>query len=67
MHNDGRILTPRVHASVFVAEGARIYGDVEIGAGSSIWFNAVIRGSGGRLFNGEDCRLLGGVRHAVFI
>jgi len=37
-------ITPRIHPSVFVAEGAQIIGDVEIGAGSSVWFNAVIRG-----------------------
>src|SRR5512141_914309 len=37
-------ITPRLHLSVFVAEGARIIGDVEIGEGSSVWFNAVIRG-----------------------
>lgn len=35
---------PRIHESVFIADGARIIGDVEIGAGSSIWFNAVVRG-----------------------
>ncbi|MEO0531335.1 MAG: gamma carbonic anhydrase family protein [Planctomycetota bacterium] len=35
---------PRLHESVFVADGARIIGDVEIGADSSVWFNAVIRG-----------------------
>jgi carbonic anhydrase/acetyltransferase-like protein (isoleucine patch superfamily) len=35
---------PRLHESVFVAEGARIIGDVEIGADSSVWFNAVVRG-----------------------
>jgi len=35
---------PRIHESVFVAEGARIIGDVEIGADSSVWFNAVVRG-----------------------
>jgi gamma-carbonic anhydrase len=35
---------PRLHPSVFVAEGARIIGDVEIGKNSSIWFNVVIRG-----------------------
>ncbi len=39
-----RGVLPRLDASVFVAEGARIVGDVEIGAGSSVWFNAVIRG-----------------------
>jgi carbonic anhydrase/acetyltransferase-like protein (isoleucine patch superfamily) len=35
---------PRLGPSVFVAEGARIIGDVEIGESSSVWFNAVIRG-----------------------
>jgi carbonic anhydrase/acetyltransferase-like protein (isoleucine patch superfamily) len=35
-------LVPQIHESVFVADGARIYGDVEIGEGSSVWFNAVI-------------------------
>ena len=37
-------ITPLLHPSVFVAEGARIIGDVEIGEDSSVWFNAVIRG-----------------------
>jgi len=36
--------TPRIHASAFVAPTAVIIGDVEIGAESSIWFGAVIRG-----------------------
>jgi gamma-carbonic anhydrase len=35
---------PRVHESVFAADGARVIGDVEIGEGSSLWFNAVVRG-----------------------
>jgi carbonic anhydrase/acetyltransferase-like protein (isoleucine patch superfamily) len=35
---------PRLHPSVFVAEGARIIGDVEIRESSSVWFNTVIRG-----------------------
>jgi gamma-carbonic anhydrase len=38
----GRI--PKLHASVFVADGAKIIGDVEIGEQSGIWFNVVIRG-----------------------
>jgi gamma-carbonic anhydrase len=37
-------ITPRIHPSAFVAEGAQIIGDVEIGADSSVWFNTVIRG-----------------------
>lgn len=35
---------PRLHPSVFVTEGCYIIGDVEIGAGSSVWFGSVIRG-----------------------
>jgi carbonic anhydrase/acetyltransferase-like protein (isoleucine patch superfamily) len=35
---------PTLHATVFVAEGARVIGDVEIGEQSSVWFNAVVRG-----------------------
>jgi len=37
-------VSPRLHPSVFVAEGARIIGDVEVGESSSVWFNAVLRG-----------------------
>jgi carbonic anhydrase/acetyltransferase-like protein (isoleucine patch superfamily) len=37
-------ITPKLHPSVFVAEGAQIIGDVEIGRDSSVWFNTVIRG-----------------------
>jgi gamma-carbonic anhydrase len=35
---------PRLHPSVFVAEGARIIGDVEIKEKSSVWFNTIVRG-----------------------
>ncbi|WP_321391912.1 gamma carbonic anhydrase family protein [Emcibacter sp.] len=35
---------PTVHETAFIAPGARIIGDVHIGAGSSIWFNCVLRG-----------------------
>src|SRR5690242_2923137 len=34
----------RIHPSVFLAAGAHVVGDVEIGAHSSVWFNAVLRG-----------------------
>lgn len=34
---------PRIDGSVFVAPGAQIFGNVEIGAESSIWPNVVIR------------------------
>jgi carbonic anhydrase/acetyltransferase-like protein (isoleucine patch superfamily) len=35
---------PRIEASAFIAPTAVIIGDVEIGAESSIWFGAVLRG-----------------------
>jgi carbonic anhydrase/acetyltransferase-like protein (isoleucine patch superfamily) len=35
---------PKLAPDVFLAPGAHVIGDVEIGNKSSIWFNAVIRG-----------------------
>jgi carbonic anhydrase/acetyltransferase-like protein (isoleucine patch superfamily) len=35
---------PRLHPSVFLADGARVIGDVDLAAGVGIWFNAVVRG-----------------------
>jgi carbonic anhydrase/acetyltransferase-like protein (isoleucine patch superfamily) len=35
---------PKLHETVFVADGAKIIGDVEIGEHCGIWFNAVVRG-----------------------
>jgi gamma-carbonic anhydrase len=45
----GRILAfrdqfPRIASDAFIAPDATVIGDVEIGAGSSIWFNCTIRG-----------------------
>lgn len=36
--------TPILHASAFVAPGAVIVGDVELGEGASFWFGCVARG-----------------------
>ncbi len=35
---------PKIDQNVFIAEGAKIIGEVEIGEDSSIWFNCVLRG-----------------------
>ena len=35
---------PKLGERVYIAEGAQIIGDVEIGDHSSVWFNSVIRG-----------------------
>jgi carbonic anhydrase/acetyltransferase-like protein (isoleucine patch superfamily) len=37
-------IAPKIAEDVFIAPGAVIVGDVEIGPGSSVWFNAVLRG-----------------------
>ncbi|WP_341974900.1 gamma carbonic anhydrase family protein [Microbacterium sp. LWO13-1.2] len=36
--------TPSIADATFVAEGARIVGDVSLAAGVSVWYNAVLRG-----------------------
>ncbi|MBN2177811.1 MAG: gamma carbonic anhydrase family protein [Deltaproteobacteria bacterium] len=48
---------PRVDVTVFVAEGACIYGDVEIGEGASVWFNAVLRGDEGKISIGNKTNI----------
>ena len=35
---------PQIHPTAFIEESAQIIGDVVIGEGSSVWFNAVVRG-----------------------
>lgn len=37
-------ISPRCAASVYVADGAKVIGDVEVGEDSSIWFNTIVRG-----------------------
>ncbi|MEK2645576.1 gamma carbonic anhydrase family protein [Bdellovibrio sp. BCCA] len=39
-----RGMSPVVAENVFIADNARLISDVEIGEGSSIWYNVVIRG-----------------------
>lgn len=36
--------SPMIAGDAFIAEGAVVLGDVTIGPGSSVWYNAVIRG-----------------------
>lgn len=37
-------ITPSIHPSAFIAKGAVVLGDVEIGEDSSVWYNCVLRG-----------------------
>jgi carbonic anhydrase/acetyltransferase-like protein (isoleucine patch superfamily) len=47
------IAPPRIHDSAFVAPGARIVGDVTIGADASVWYNAVVRAERAPVVIGE--------------
>jgi carbonic anhydrase/acetyltransferase-like protein (isoleucine patch superfamily) len=39
-----KTIFPKIDESVFIAPSAWVIGDVEIGSGSGIWFNTVVRG-----------------------
>ena len=43
-----------IDKTVFIADGAKVIGDVEIGANSSVWFNAVIRADSDKVKIGEN-------------
>ena len=49
---------PTIHPSVFIARGAQIVGDVRLGEGSSIWYNAVLRGDINYIEVGRQSRLV---------
>ena len=48
---------PKLTNSVFLADGARIVGDVIIENNCSIWFNAIVRGDVNRIFIGENTNI----------
>ncbi|WP_462413526.1 gamma carbonic anhydrase family protein [Neobacillus sp. Marseille-QA0830] len=45
--------SPSIHETVFVAPGAYLIGDVQIGKESTVWFNAVLRADDGPIMVGE--------------
>ena len=54
---------PKLHKNVFLAPGAKVAGEVEIGNDSSIWYNTVIRGDVnfvkiGKMTNVQDSSML---------
>ena len=48
---------PNVHASCFLADGARIIGDVILEENVSVWFNVVIRGDVERIRIGKNSNI----------
>lgn len=57
---------PTIHADAFVHPDAVVIGDVTIGARSSVWPSAVLRGDYGTIIVGEETSIQdGSVVHAV--
>ena len=52
-----RGIYPKLPDSVFVAPGAAVIGDVEIGERSSIWFNTIVRGDVHYIRIGSDTNI----------
>lgn len=52
--------TPQIHDSAFIAPGAKIIGDVEIGPEASVWYNCVLRGDINRILIGAGSNLQDG-------
>jgi carbonic anhydrase/acetyltransferase-like protein (isoleucine patch superfamily) len=52
--------TPRIDASAFIASNAVVYGDVSIGAETSIWFGCVLRGDVQAIRIGARCNIQDG-------
>ena len=46
-----------IDKSAFIAEGARVIGDVTLEKNSSVWFNAVLRGDDDRIEVGEGSNI----------
>lgn len=56
---------PKIHASAFVAPGAVVCGDVEIGENASVWYGCVLRGDSNRIIVGAGANVQDGtVIHA---
>ena len=51
---------PKIDAAAFIAENAVVIGNVEIGAGSGIWYNAVLRGDVHEIRIGSDTNIQDG-------
>lgn len=59
--------TPQVGEDTFLADTAVLIGDVTIGSGCSIWFNAVLRGDVNKITIGDRTNIQdGAVLHTIF-
>ena len=62
-----RGFTPTVGPDVFIADGAKIIGDVSIGERSSVWFNTTLRGDVMPIVIGRETNIQdGSTLHGTF-
>ena len=67
INRNGEILTPNIAGDVFLADDATVVGDVTVGEGSSVWFNAVLRGDVNTITIGKHCNIQdGSVLHTLY-
>lgn len=52
-----RMRLPAVHWDTFIADSAQVIGKVEVDQGTSVWFNAVIRGDVNTITVGAHCNI----------
>jgi carbonic anhydrase/acetyltransferase-like protein (isoleucine patch superfamily) len=58
---------PQLHESVFLADGARVVGDVSLGKNCSVWFNTIVRGDVHSIVVGEETNIQdGAVIHCTY-
>lgn len=52
--------TPKIHDTAFIAPGAVIVGDVEIGPDASVWYGCVLRGDTNKIIVGKGSNVQDG-------
>ena len=67
INRNGEMLTPRIANDVIMMENATVVGDVSIGEGTTLWFNAVLRGDVNTITVGNHCNIQdGSVLHTLY-
>ena len=62
-----RGFTPEIAEDVWLADNATVVGEVTIGEGTSVWFNAVLRGDVNWIHIGKHCNIQdGSVLHTLY-
>lgn len=67
VNRNGELLSPVIDPSVIMMDNATVVGEVTIGEGSTLWFNAVLRGDVNWIHIGKHCNIQdGSVLHTLY-